>query len=237
MKNKVRSYKNKIKIIMLFVFLFSFLFLYILNKIAMPVILEYANIETKRMSIEVLRGVGLNEVNMLLKDKELFVMNKNNEGEIESIDFDTILINETLLVIAKNVRKRLKEVEKGENLPDEVYFDRDISKLKKGIVFEVPTGIIFKNSFLTNLGPSIPVKIKYLGNVGLDIKTSVTEYGINSALIKIYIYIEVEQSTILPFKTKTVKATSEIPVIIKVVKGNVPNYITGYNNSYNLPLE
>jgi len=237
MKKRIQSYKNKFKIIVVFVFVFSFIFLYLLNKYAMPIILEYASVQTKRMSIEVLRGVGLQEVNKFLKDKELFIIDKNNKGEIESINFDTVLINETLLLIAKNVRGRLKEVENGENLPDEVYFNRDISKLKKGIIFEVPSGIIFKNAFLADVGPKIPVKIKYSGNVGLDVKTSVTEYGINSAIVKVYIYVEVNQNTILPFKSKTVKASSEIPVVIKLVKGNIPNYISGYNNSYNLPIE
>lgn len=237
MKKRIQSYKNKLKIIIVFVFIFSFIFLYLLNKFAMPLILEYASVQTKRMSIEVLRGVGLQEVNKFLKDKELFIIDKNNKGEIESINFDTVLINETLLLIAKNVRGRLKEVENGENLPDEVYFNRDISKLKKGIIFEVPSGIIFKNAFLANIGPKIPVKIKYSGNVGLDVKTSVTEYGINSAIVKVYIYVEVNQSTILPFKSKTVTASSEIPVVIKLVKGNVPNYISDYNNSYDLPIE
>ena len=118
-----------------------------------------------------------------------------------------------------------------------MYSDVLDNNLKNGIIYEVPIGVVFGNSFLSNVGPKIPVRIKYSGNVGLDVKTKVKEYGINSALIEVYIYVEVTQRTILPFQSKDIKLTSQIPVIMKVVKGEVPNYISGINKSYSLPLE
>ncbi len=230
-------FKKVYQLVFIFLFVFSIIFLIILNKKAMPAIMSYANVQTKKIGIEVLRSAGTKDINELLKGKELFIITKNNDGEIESIDFDTGIINDALIVVAKNVRKRLKEIEKGKNLPDEMYSDMLDKSLKKGIIYEVPVGVIFSNSFLSNIGPKIPVKIKYSGNVGLDVKTKVKEYGINSALIEVYIYVEVTQRTILPFQSKDVKLTSEIPVIMKVVKGGVPNYISGFNKSYSLPIE
>lgn len=229
--------KNIYVLIFLFLIFFSLVFLIVLNKRAMPIIINYANVQTKRIGIEILRNAGTKEVNELLKDKNLFKIAKNNNGEIESIDFDTGIINESLLVVAKNVRKRLKEVEKGENLPEEVYMDVLDKDLKKGIIYEVPIGVVFGNSFLANVGPRIPVKIKYSGNVGLDVKTRVSQYGINSALIEVYIYVEVTQRTILPFSSKDIKLTSEIPIVMKVVKGSTPYYLSSTNGSYSLPME
>lgn len=230
-------FKNIYVLIFMFLIIFSVLFLTILNKKAMPIIMNYANVQTKRIGIEVLRSCGTKDINKLLKDAELFKITQNNNGEIESIDFNTIVINEALIVVAKNVRKRLKEVEKGENLPDEIYSNTLDKSLKKGIIYEVPAGVVFGNAFLSNVGPKIPVKIKYSGNVGLDVKTKVSEYGLNSALIEVYIYVEVTQRTILPFGSKNIKLTSEIPVVMKVVKGSIPNYLSGTNSSYSLPLE
>ena len=229
--------KNIYVLIFLFLIFFSLVFLIVLNKRAMPIIINYANVQTKRIGIEILRNAGTKEVNELLKDKNLFKIAKNNNGEIESIDFDTGIINESLLVVAKNVRKRLKEVEKGENLPEEVYMEVLDKEIKKGIIYEVPIGVVFGNSFLANVGPRIPVKIKYSGNVGLDVKTRVSQYGINSALIEVYIYVEVTQRTILPFSSKDIKLTSEIPIVMKVVKGSTPYYLSSTNGSYSLPME
>ena len=210
---------------------------FIFNKAAAPVIISYANVQTKKIAIEVLRNTGLQEVNKKIKNENLYLIEKNNNGEIESIDFNTPLLNETLMLVGKSVRKRLKEIEKGKNLPDEMYQNNINKKLKDEMVYEVPFGVIFKSPFLSNVGPRIPVKIEYSGNVSLDVKTRVSEYGINSALIQTYIYVVVTQRTILPFRSKDIKISSEIPVIMKVVKGSVPNYLSGTNSSYSLPLE
>lgn len=230
-------FKKFYLLICIFLIIFSIIFLNILDKKAMPIIINYATVQTKKVGIEVLRNTGTHEVNEFLKNKKVFEIKENSNNEIESIDFDTTVINDALIIVAKNVRKRLKEVENGENLPSEMYSEFLSKNLKKGIIYEIPAGIIFENSFLSNVGPKIPVKIKYSGNVGLDIKTRVKEYGINNALIEIYIYVEVTQRTILPFQSKDIKLISEIPIVMKVVKGTVPNYISGINKSYSLPLE
>ncbi len=235
--NKIKKlFKNIYVIIFIFVIIFSVIFLTILDKKAMPVIMNYANVQTKRLGIEVLRNSGIKDINENLKDAELFKITKNNNGEIESVDFNTAKINETLVIVSKNMRKRLLEIESGKNLPEELYQNKN-DKLKKGITYEVPIGVVFGNSFFSSFGPKIPVKIKYSGNVGLDVKTRVSKYGLNSALIEVYIYVEVTQRTILPFQSKDVKLTSEIPVVMKVIKGSIPYYLSGINNSYDLPLE
>lgn len=229
--------KNTYVLIFLFVIIFSFISLIILNKKAMPAIMSYASVQTKRLGIEVLKTTGIVDVIKLVDEDELFEITKNNNGEIETIDFNTKIINKIMVEIAKNVRQRLKEVEQGKNLPEEMYDNMLDPSLKNGIIYEVPMGVAFNNAFLSNMGPKIPVKIKYSGNVGLDVKTRVKQYGINSALIEVYVYIEVTQRTILPFQSKDVKLTSEIPVVIKVIKGSVPNYLAGTNGSYSLPID
>lgn len=235
---KIRALlKSKHAIIFILVIISTFIFIKTLNKRALPAIMNYASVQTKKIAIEVLRNTGLKEVNKKIKEEQIFEITKNKNGEIESIDFNTAMLNETLIIVAKSVRKKLKEVEQGKGLPDEMYSEFLDKKLKNGIIYEVPIGVAFKNSFLANVGPKIPVKVEYSGNVGLDVKTRVKSYGLNSALIEVYIYIEVTQSTILPFQSKSVKVTSEVPVVMKVIKGSIPNYLSGTNESYSLPID
>lgn len=225
--------KRLLMMVLIIFIILAILVLRIFDKKATPIIKNYANVQTKRIGIEVLRSVATKEVNKVIESNELFIVTKDDTGKIESIDFDTMVVNEALIAASKNVRARLKEIEKGKNLPEELKEDNN----KDGVIFYVPIGIIFGNSFLSNSGPKIPVKIKYSGNVGLDIKTRVKEYGINSALIEIYIYIEVTQRTILPFSSNDVKLHSEIPIVMKVIKGDIPNYLTDYNKGYSLPIK
>ena len=236
--------KMSIKSIYLIIFssllLFSIFFLGVLDKKATPAIMAYAEVNTRKIAIEVLRNAGLREVNKKIKNTELFTVTNNGMGEMESIDFNTPEINEMLIVVAKAVRKKLMEIESGNFKLSGYYSELSNKKLaKKGIIYEVPMGVMFGNSFLMNIGPKIPVKITYAGNVGVDVKTRIKSYGINSAMIEIFILVEATQRMILPFQSKDIKISSEVPIVMKVVKGAVPNYLSGSTNgySYQLPLE
>lgn len=231
-----KNLKKKYLFLLISVIIATVIFLNILNKRAIPILANYMEVQTKRMGIEVLRNTGSEELNKLLKNNKYYEIVKNNDGEIESINFDTTILNEALIIVSKNVRKRLNELEEGKNLPSEMFYNNLNKKVKNKIVYMVPIGIVFNNAFLYNLGPKIPVKIEYSGNVGLDVKTSVKAYGVNSALIEVYVYVEVTQRTILPFTSKDTKLTSKIPIVLKVVKGSVSNYISNNNPSYSLPL-
>lgn len=231
-----KNLKKKYLFLLISVIIATVIFLNILNKRAIPILANYMEVQTKRMGIEVLRNTGSEELNKLLKNNKYYEIVKNNDGEIESINFDTTILNEALIIVSKNVRKRLNEIEEGKNLPSEMFYSNLNKKIKNKIVYMVPIGIVFNNAFLYNLGPKIPVKIEYSGNVGLDVKTSVKAYGVNSALIEVYVYVEVTQRTILPFTSKDTKLTSKIPIVLKVVKGSVSNYISNNNPSYSLPL-
>lgn len=231
-----KNLKKKYLFLLISVIIATTIFLNILNKRAIPILANYMEVQTKRMGIEVLRNTGSEELNKLLKNNKYYEIVKNNDGEIESINFDTTILNEALIIVSKNVRKRLNEIEEGKNLPSEMFYSNLNKKIKNKIVYMVPIGIVFNNAFLYNLGPKIPVKIEYSGNVGLDVKTSVKAYGVNSALIEVYVYVEVTQRTILPFTSKDTKLTSKIPIVLKVVKGSVSNYISNNNPSYSLPL-
>ena len=231
-----KNLKKKYLFLLISVIIATTIFLNILNTRAIPILANYMEVQTKRMGIEVLRNTGSEELNKLLKNNKYYEIVKNNDGEIESINFDTTILNEALIIVSKNVRKRLNEIEEGKNLPSEMFYSNLNKKIKNKMVYMVPIGIVFNNAFLYNLGPKIPVKIEYSGNVGLDVKTSVKAYGVNSALIEIYVYVEVTQRTILPFTSKDTKLTSKIPIVLKVVKGSVSNYISNNNPSYSLPL-
>lgn len=233
---KKKNYK-KIYIFTIFnLIIFITITLFLLNKSAMPYIKNYTKVKIKTLSIEILKATAINEVNEILKNNSIMDIKTNNKGEIETLELNTVMINEALLKVAKASKKRLKEIEEGKNLPEGIYKNISNDKLKKGIIYEVPISLIFKNNLLNNIGPKIPVKVEYTGNVGLDIKTRVNNYGINSALIEVYILMSVDQTIIMPFNSQTETITSEIPLIMKVIKGDIPSYISNYKDSYNIPI-
>ncbi|MEG2621067.1 MAG: sporulation protein YunB, partial [Bacilli bacterium] len=204
----------------------------------LPVMMNYAQIQTRRLGIEILRSAAIEKVNKKIRKNELVIVTKNNNGEIVSVDFDSVIANETLVIVAKAVREKLKKIEDGQAYPSKNYIDTvDKSMAKRGIVYEIPLGIIFGNSLLTNVGPKIPVKVSYSGSISTDIKTRVSEYGLNSALIEVFVKVEINQKTIIPFMTEETALTSEIPIVMKVVQGTIPSYMPGnYNRKTNFTV-
>lgn len=230
--------KNKILLVLLLILFSVFLvFKYINNKIY-PTIMNYAKSEIKKISGVVINNAISKKIEEVNSD-DLFIIVRNDD-KIKTIDFNPISVNKLLSNITVSIQTDLEELENGNidklNIKNSLSNKYDLSKIKKGIIFEVPTGIVLNNPLLANIGPKIPVRINLIGNILSSIKTNLTNYGINGALVEAYAHIEVELEVILPLSSGTVTIESDIPVAIKLIEGAVPNYYVNGNNSSTLTV-
>ena len=209
-----------------------------------PILMNYAELETKKLSsIAINRAVNKQLANGMNID-EMFNIIKNDNGEIATIDFNPAIVNKVLNTTTNVVLINLKAIEEGNidfiELPD-ILISNDKDKLKNGIIYEIPLGTITNSGFLSNLGPKIPIKLNIIGSVESNVKTNIKEYGINNALVEIYIRISVTEQINVPFISKRVTVTSDIPVALKVIQGSVPKYYGGtlskQSNIFSIPIE
>ena len=209
-----------------------------------PILMNYAELETKKLSsIVINRAVNKQLANGMNID-EMFNIIKNDNGEIATIDFNPAIVNKVLNTTTNVVLINLKAIEEGNidfiELPD-ILISTDKDKLKNGIIYEIPLGTITNSGFLSNLGPKIPIKLNIIGSVESNVKTNIKEYGINNALVEIYIRISVTEQINVPFISKRVTVTSDIPVALKVIQGSVPKYYGGtlskQSNIFSIPIE
>lgn len=227
---KIKKLNFLIGILILF-FLIIFLIFGWLNKKVSPILLNYAEVETKKLSNLIINRAITKQVAKEIVVKELFDIVKNNDGEIQTIDFDPIIVNRVLSETTNLVQLYLKALEQGNidliEILEEDLVEYDREKLRKGIIYEIPVGVVFRNAFLSNLGPKIPVKLNLIGNVISNVNTKINQYGINNALLEVYIQIEVTEQVNLPLMSKKVTVAVDIPVALKVVQGKVPIYYQG----------
>ena len=109
--------------------------------------------------------------------------------------------------------------------------------LEKGIILEIPFGMVTGSNLLYNIGPKIPVKLSLVGDVITGFSTDVVEYGINNALIKLLIDVEVNTRIVLPIVSEEYTITASIPIAMKVIQGKIPDYyMNGFNTKSNIPL-
>ena len=79
----------------------------------------------------------------------------------------------------------------------------------------------------SNLGPKIPVKIKFIGSILTGVKTKVTDYGINNSLIEVYTTISIQTLVITPVSKDRKTRNYEILVSSKIIEGKVPEIYGG----------
>lgn len=242
-QRKQMKISTKISTIIVFVIIITYIFINYCGNKVLPIIMKEAQIDSKKMAIVIIKN-SLNDEVLSTLDDDMYTVIQNKNGEIQTIDFNPIIVNKFLSKTTNVVSENLKKLEKGK-IDDLTFINADdynIKNLKNGVISEIPMGIITNNVLLSNLGPKVPVKINMIGNVVSSVETKVSNYGINSALIEVFAKVEVTEEVIIPFQTKTIKIVNDVPVAIKVINGSVPDYYSNgkLNESSNIlsvPIE
>lgn len=230
-----RFSKRDILVIILFlVLLCTFFIFHLLNKYIAPILLDYAEIETTKLSTLIINKAVENQVSNNFKVEDMIKTTLNKNGEIVSVDFDTNIVNQSLVSINNTIQSNLRYLEEGKlnliDMPD-VSTSYDLNETKAGIIYQIPFGVITDTPIIADIGPKIPVKTSLIGSVISNVKTELTSYGINNALLKIYIEVTVTEQVILPFISKRINISLEVPVLMKLINGSIPEV---YGNGYSV---
>ena len=152
-------------------------------------------------------------------------INMNSNDEIVSVNYDLEKTYKILTLVSDILKKGISNLENGKI--DVSVYDKYLSSGDNGLVLSIPILLGSKNIFLNNLGPRIPVLINFNETLLTNIRTKVTNYGFNNALLEIYITVEMQKLIITPMKEEKEKFYYDILVSALVVNGSVPNFYGG----------
>lgn len=207
----------------------------LINKKVTPILMITAKEESNKLATIVINDAIKKQVVDGLSFDKLFIITYEKD-EIATIDFDSVVVNKVLSTITGTIQSNLKYIEQGNveliETSDNVLAHYDKNKLKDGIIYEIPLGLVYNNPFISNLSPKVPVKIHLIGSIKSNIRTEVTNYGINNALIEVYVDVEVNLQVILPFTSNEIVTKASVPLALKMVRGKIPEY---YANGTNGP--
>ncbi len=158
--------------------------------------------------------------------QELIHTTTLDDGTIVSVEYDSYRLNQILYTALNTIDESLAEADDHQGLPDgeEIYF-------KNGAVYECPLGLLTKIPFLANWGPRIPIRLKLLNDVTGEIKVDSTPYGLNNTLVRIYMKISVKTQVITLLSTSEMETNTEIPIVVQIVNGKVPQITPYYSAS------
>ena len=213
LKKRKKISKKKVLIIsFILIIILSLFIVKSINDKALPLFNKYSKLETKKIISALVNSSVTEYVKDNTDTDKIIITAKDNNGNIKSIDFNTAEVNRILVGTSEIVEKNLKKLEKN-----------------KEVVFELPSGIVFGNSIMASIMPKIPIKLELIGNIICYINTDIKNYGINDALITIYIDVVAEEKILLPFSSTTTKIETNIPIVMKLIEGDIPSYyMDGY---------
>lgn len=217
---------SKLKFVLLMLFLsliFSFFLLKELGNIASPILKRYVNVEAKRFASNAINS-SINEIIEKEITDDLFELNTDN-GKVEILDYNTKKVNALLSEVNKEIHKRLTNLEDGKIKELAISSGFKMEKYSKnGVVCRIPIGSLRENSLFTNVGPSIPIRMSFIGQVESSLNTKIKDYGINYLAIEISISVTIEEQIVMPAMSKKEKLNIEAPITIKIIQGEIPNY-------------
>lgn len=152
------------------------------------------------------------------------------DGTIVSVEYDSYRLNQILYTALNTIDESLENADDHKELPDgdEIYF-------KDGVIYECPLGLLTKIPFMANWGPRIPIRVKLLNDVTGEIKVDSTPYGFNNTLVRIYMKISVKTQVITLLSTSEMETSTEIPIVVQMVNGKIPQISPYYSTSQITP--
>ena len=96
---------------------------------------------------------------------------------------------------------------------------------------KVPVGYLTNNIMFYNMGPKITVKMQQVGNIVTSYESIFESAGINQTRHKIYLNLNLTMRIVVPFNSKDVEVSCQIPVSDTIIVGKIPD--TAINTSGN----
>lgn len=217
-------------IIIVFALIIAFLLTKYYSKKIYPSIYSYAETIAKKISTDIINKSLTEELENELTTENLYTIVKNNQEEIQIIDFNSSKVNKVLTDLTNNIEDNIKSMELIQtNKQDYIITNQN------HLIYNLPIGAVTGNIFLSNLGTTIPLKLSIIADAMTNLETEVTEYGLNNALLKIEIEVLINSKITAPFTSKEITIRNTIPVSIKVIQGTVPGYYINGLTTSNAP--
>src|SRR5690625_5250453 len=224
-------------IIFLLIIMLSF---YLIDRGLKPTLMDIANEKTIEFATRTINSAVKSTERISFDD--LVDIQMDNNGNVSTLGWNSEAVNRALRTATERAEYFLYGMNKGEQIdvddPDlqPIEFGDSVGDLasKDPTVVEIPLGQATGNTILANLGPKIPVHFEIVGNLRSDVVHEVKEFGVNAALIEIYIPVQVNIQIVVPFSTTTADVSTRVFVDSRVIMGDVPEFYN-YGDSHDGP--
>lgn len=191
----------------------------------------YVDSEVERLTSNIVNKTIREKMNKK-NIKSFLIENTSIASNQPNIFYNVEKINSLKSEITDSIQNTLTSLDEA-NINDYHLFNQlhtgKYAKIKKGILAENSINSLRGSTILGNLGPSVPVRLFFVGQVQSNIEIETKEYGINNLLIEIYLTISVKEQIMMPLSSKIKTITLKELLGADIVRGTIPNYYSGFS--------
>ncbi|MBS5125845.1 MAG: sporulation protein YunB [Clostridium sp.] len=212
--NKIFKFKKNrrrnmyLAIIIAILMLFN-LFFYIFDKRMLPTIIDMAEIKMESEAVSIINEESVAVYSENFKYDDIIHIEKDEEGNISLMRADTVMQNYLASQVVLKCNDRFKKYE--------------------SVGVKIPIGYLTNSSFFYNMGPSITVKMRQVGNINTSYESIFESAGINQTRHKIYLNVDMKIRVIVPLKSRDVEVSCQIPVSDTIIVGKIPDTAINMN--------
>lgn len=173
------------------------------EKAFQPVVTSLAVSQANSYAVNLINNAVMQVAKNNTDYSKLCIINKDDNGEILSINTNTKMINQIKL----NTSAKLVEL---------------VNKAQYETI-KIPVGNLTKSHVLSGRGPKIPVRLLITGSPKTEIDNKFESAGINQTKHKISIVSTVEIEVILPYDNVKTTVSSETMLCETIIVGKIPN--------------
>ena len=197
-------------IVLIIIIAFNFI-IYIFGKRILPVVLNIGEVKIKSEAIKIMNEESVNVYSENFKYDDIINIEKDADGNITMIRSDTVKQNYLASQVVLKCDERLSELE--------------------DLGVKIPLGYLTNNVMFYNMGPKITVKMQQVGNITTSYESEFQSAGINQTRHKIYLNLTTTMRVIVPFNSREVEVTCQIPVSDTIIVGKIPETAINTNGS------
>ena len=215
-------------IILILLFTTSF-FLYYIDKRLNEILSGYIDSEIEKIASysvgEIIKKIEHNDPSSYLN------ITRDSDGNIERVSYNVVEINNLKNKALKLTHDEFIKIEKGiydgESFVQHESGKKKYKYISKGYLCEVNFSSIRGSTLFGNVGPSIPIKLSFMGYSNVDVDVDIQEYGINNVMVQVNIIVNLNSVVTMPLSSRTHNIKIKEPISIELIKGTVPSYISG----------
>lgn len=207
---KRKSFRNGFFILLFFLAAFGMLtfILFQLDNKIMPAVLAITDLQTKTKVNSIINSSVADIIKkMELSSNDFLKKTNDDNGKIDSLSVNTILVNEICGKVATDISGKL------------VALDKEIISL--------PVGALLGIQAFANFGPLYSITVIPMGNALVDYDTSFESVGINQTNFQVWLTVDSTVQVVNPLQRREIAVTRKISLVNTVIHGDVPGVYLG----------